>query len=221
MKLNKKIRFLISADGGAASGKSFGSKLIAKKYNFKMLTSGLLYRLVAYKLLSKKRIKSQNNFLKKITKNIKTKDLKNKNLYSAEVTERSYKIAKIKKVRNLLKKYQKEFAKKRLAIIEGRDIGTVIAPNADLKLFFKCSLNVKARRRYKEYLKKNKKVSFYEVKKSIKLRDLTDAKRKISPLRPAKGAIIVDNSKLNKRKLIMKLSKIVEKRIKEKYGKFK
>ena len=218
MKLNKKYRFLIAADGGAGSGKTTGSKMIAKKYNLKLLSSGLLYRLVAYRLLKNKKIGFRNSLLKKITKNISLKDLKNKNLYNPEVTEYSSKISKIKKIRNLLKSYQKNFAKNRHSIIEGRDIVTVVIPNADLKLFFKCSLEIKARRRFNEYRKTNKNISFNEVKKAIKLSDLNDMRRKISPLRPSKGAVIVDTTRKNKRQVLSMLSRILEKKIKEKYG---
>ena len=103
MKLKKNIKLLIAADGGAGSGKTTGSKLISKKYGLKLLTSGLLYRFVAFKLLKNKKIKSKNLFLKKITKNITPKNLDNINLFSKEVTEHAFKIAKVKKIRNLLK----------------------------------------------------------------------------------------------------------------------
>ncbi len=218
MKLNKKIKLLISADGGAGSGKTTASKMLAKKYNLKLLSSGKLYRYVALKLLNKKKIKSQNLFLSKITKNITLKNLKNKNLYNAKVTEHAAKIAKNKKIRFLLKNYQKIFSKNKLCIIEGRDIGTVIIPKADLKLFFKCSLNVKAKRRFAEYRKTSKNILLKDVKKAIKMRDLSDTKRKISPLKPAKDAVIVDTSKVNKKQMLIKLSMIIEKKLKEKYG---
>ena len=218
IKLKNNIRLLIAMDGGASSGKTTGGKLIAKKYGFKLLTSGLLYRFIAYKLLKNKKIKSRNLFLKKITKKITSKDLKNRNLFSSKVTKYTSEIAKIKRIRDLLKSYQINFSKNRLCIIEGRDIGTVVIPKADLKLFFKCSLNTKTKRRFEEYRKTNKKISFNEVKKAIKLRDLNDSKRKISPLKPAKDAVIVDTSKVNKKQMLTKLSKIVEEKLKEKYG---
>ena len=218
MKLKNNIKLLIAADGGAGSGKTTGSKLLAKKYNLKLLSSGILYRHVALKLLNAKKIKSRNLFLKKITKNITLKDLKNRKLYNPEVTEYTSRIAKTKRIRDYLKNYQKNFAKNRLCIIEGRDIGTVIIPKADLKLFFKCSLNIKAKRRFKEYRTTNEKISFNEVKKAIKLRDSIDSKRKISPLKPAKDAVVVDTSKVNKKQMLTKISKIVEKKLKEKYG---
>ena len=220
IKLKNNIRLLIAMDGGASSGKTTGGKLIAKKYGFKLLTSGLLYRFIAYKLLKNKKIKSRNLFLKKITKKITSKDLKNKNLFSNKVTKYTSEIAKIKRIRDLLKSYQINFSKNRLCIIEGRDIGTVVIPKADLKLFFKCSLNTKTKRRFEEYRKTNKKISFNEVKKAIKLRDLNDSKRKISPLKPAKDAVVVDTSKVNKKQMLTKLSKIVEVKLKEKYVRY-
>ena len=218
IKLKNNIRLLIAMDGGASSGKTTGSKLIAKKYGLKLLTSGLLYRFVAYKLLKAKKIKSRNIFLKKITKKITSKNLKNKNLFNLEVTKYTSEISKIKRIRDLLKRYQINFSKNRLCIIDGRDIGTVVIPKADLKLFFKCSLNIKAKRRFEEYRKTNKKISFNEVKKAIKLRDSNDSKRKISPLKPAKDAVIVETSKVNKKQMLTKLSIIIEEKLKEKYG---
>ena len=127
-------------------------------------------------------------------------------------------IAQSKNVRNLLKKYQRNFAQQRLACIEGRDIGTVICPNADIKFFFKCSLNVKAKRRFHEFKKNNKKITLAEVKKALKKRDLMDSKRKISPLRLPLSAYIVDTSKLSKKQMLSKLSEVIEKKLLNKYG---
>ena len=219
MKLNKKIKILIAADGAAGSGKTSATKMLAKKYGFKILSSGILYRFVALKLLNNKKNISNYSFLKKITKKIRSKDLKNKNLYSNKVTEFSSIISKQKLIRKLLKQYQKKFSKNRLAIIEGRDIGSVIVPNADIKLFFKASLNCRAKRRFMEYRKNKNKISFDKVKKTIKIRDLNDTKRKISPLRPSKGCVIVDTTKINKKQVLLKLSKILERKIETKYGK--
>ena len=157
MKLKKKIKIVISADGGAGSGKTTGSRLIAKKFGLELLSSGLLYRYCAYKLLKKNKFRNKKIFLKKIVKKITNKKLKNKNLYNPEVTEYTSTIAKIKFVRDLLRSFQENFAKSGKCILEGRDIGTVILPGAksDLKLFFKCSLNTKAKRRFLEYKKNN------------------------------------------------------------------
>ena len=217
MKLNRKVRLLITCDSGAAAGKTTAAKYLSNKFGLHLLTSGLLYRYVALKLLESKKKTTNIIFLKKITKNINSKLLKNKKLYTPEITEYTSKIAKVRKVRFLLRNYQKKFSKKRLAVMEGRDQG-ILFPNADIKFFFICSLNVAAKRRLIEYRKKNKKISFNEVKKAIKLRDSNDSKRKLSPLKPAKDAVIVNTSKVDKKQMLTKLSKIVEKKIKEKYG---
>jgi len=217
MKLKNSIKFLITCDSGAGAGKTTAAKYLSKKFNLNLLTSGLLYRYLAYKLIKSKKTVDDISFLKKVTKNINSQLLKNNQLYSPKVTEFTSKIAKIKKIRLLLKKYQKKFAGKRLAVLEGRDMG-ILFPHADIKFFFKCSLKVAAKRRFKEFKKTNKKISLKEVENAIKLRNLTDTKRKNSPLRIPKGAVIVDTSKLGKKQMLDKISKIVEEKLFVKYG---
>ena len=218
LKLRKNIRLLVTADGGAASGKTTGAKLISQKYGLNFLSSGLLYRYVGYKLLSKKNIKNKNSYIKSITKNITPNILKNKKLFSPKVTQYAAVIAQSKNIRNLLKKYQRNFSKQKLVCIEGRDIGNVICPDADIKFFFKCSLNIKAKRRFKELKKTNKKITLTEVKKALKKRDLIDTKRKISPLRLPLSAYIVDTSKLSKKQMLDRLSRVIDKKLFDKYG---
>ena len=217
MKLKSNVRLLITCDSGAAAGKTTAAKYLSKKFGLQLLTSGILYRFVALKLLTSKKTTNDDVFLKKITKNISSKWLRNKKLYTPKVTEYTSKISKIRKIRLMLRDHQIKFSKKRLAILEGRDQG-ILFPEADVKFFFKCSLNIAAKRRFKEYRKTNKKISFNEVKKAIKLRDSNDSKRKISPLKPAKDAVIVDTSKVNKKQMLTKLSKIVKEKLQEKYG---
>ena len=217
MKLKNNVRLFITCDSGAGAGKTTASKYLSKKYGLNLLTSGLLYRMVAYKLLASKKTVNDTSFLKKITKNINSKLLNNAKLYSPKVTAYTSKIAKIKKVRLLLKNYQKKFAKKRLVVIEGRDIG-VLFPKSDIKIFFKCSLKIAAKRRFKEFRKRNKNITLKDVKKDLRSRNLADTKRKNSPLRVPKGAIIISTSRLNKKQMFKKVSKIVEKKLKLKYG---
>ena len=217
MKLKNNVRLFITCDSGAGAGKTTASKYLSKQYGLHLLTSGLLYRMVAYKLLASKKTVNDISFLKKITKNINSKLLNNAKLYSPKVTAYTSKIAKIKKVRLLLKNYQKKFAKKRLVVIEGRDIG-VLFPKSDIKIFFKCSLKIAAKRRFKEFRKRNKNITLKDVKKDLRSRNLADTKRKNSPLRVPKGAIIISTSRLNKKQMFKKISKIVEKKLKLKYG---
>ncbi len=218
MKLKKKIRILIACDGAAASGKTTAAKLISKKYKLNFLSSGLLYRYLSYKLLLKKKSLSEIKYIKKITKNITPKKLKNRKLFSQTVVQYASEIAKSKNIRAQLKKYQKNFSNQNHVCIEGRDIASVICPNADIKLFFKCNLTVRAKRRWKEYKKYNSKITLPEVKKALKIRDYSDINRKHSPLRVAKDSIVIDSSKLNKKQTLSKISKIVEKKLFLKYG---
>ncbi len=217
-KLNKKINFKIASDGSSASGKTTGGKLISKKFNMKFLSSGSLYRFCALKIIENNNDYNYH-FIKKIVKSITLKKLQNKKIYSPEVAKLSSIIAKKKFVRSALKSFQVNFIKKsRLVIVEGRDIGSVIMPNADLKLFFTCSVKEKARRRLKEFKKKNTKITLNQVEKSLIQRDKDDTNRKISPLIMSKNAVLVDTTKLSIKQMEIKLSNLVKNSIKEKYG---
>ena len=182
------------------------------------LSSGTLYRFCALKLLENN-YKCNKKFIDKVAKSITLRKLKNKNLYSQEVALLSAIIAKKPYVRKALKDFQKKFIKKsKLVIIEGRDIGTKIMPKADLKFFFTCSIIEKARRRLKEFRKTNKKITLKQVEKALNQRDKEDTRRKISPLIIAKNAVLVDTTKLSINKMEAKLTNLVLKGLKNKYG---
>ena len=219
LKLNKGYKFVVSADGSAASGKTTGAKKISKMYGLKFLSSGLLYRYAGYEILKHK---PQNKylFLKKKINNLNLKKLDKLNLHSSKVSEYTSLIAKEKKIRNILKTFQIKFSKKFNKIcIEGRDIGTVILPKADIKFFFKCDLNTATKRRFKELRKKNSKITFAEVKKAIRIRNNRDIKRKNSPLIRPKDGVIVDTGKLKTISgMLKKMSETIEEKLKNKYG---
>ena len=219
MKLKKHHSLVIAADGSAASGKTTGAKLISKKYGLQFLSSGLLYRYASYQLL-KYKPRNTITFLKKSFNHLSLNKLNNKLLHSPEISAHTSLIAKDQKIRNILKVFQKKFAKKfNKVCIEGRDIGTVILPKADIKFFFKCNLNVAAVRRFKELRKANKHITFTEVKKAMRIRNNLDRKRKNSPLIQAENGVIVQTDKLkNINSMVNKMSDIIEQRIKEKYG---
>ena len=219
MKLKKYHKLIIAADGSAASGKTTGAKKISEKYGMQFLSSGLLYRYASLQLL-KNKPKNKINFLKKCFKNLSLKKLDNRNLHSPEISAYASIIAKEKKIRIILKNFQKKFTKKHNKVcIEGRDIGTVILPNADIKFFFKCNLDVAAKRRFKELRKSNSKIELVDVKKAMRTRNNLDKKRKNSPLIQAENAVIVQTDKLkNIAGMLKKMSVIIEKKIKDKYG---
>jgi len=219
LKLKKHHKLVIAADGSAASGKTTGAKKISKKYGLKFLSSGLLYRFASHQILEYKP-KNKIAFLKKKFRKLNLKKLNNINLHSTKISEHTSIIAKEKKIRLILKSFQKKFSKKfNKVCIEGRDIGTVILPKADIKFFFKCDLNTAAKRRFKELKKKNKKIKFQTVKKQLQIRNFRDVSRKNSPLLKSPDAVIVDTGKLRKiPQMMKKMSEVVEGKIKSKYG---
>ena len=181
-----------------------------KKYNLKFLSSGLLYRYASY-LILKKKPKNRINFLKNKFKNLNYKKLYKLNLHSQKISESSAKIAKINKIRNILKKYQLDFAKKyKNCCIEGRDISTKILPNSDVKFFFICNLDVASKRRYKELKKDNPYLKLKDVKKALRIRNISDIKRKNSPLLKHRDSVVIDTGKLSKQAMLKKMSKHLE-----------
>ena len=210
--MKKKIKSIqISCDGGAATGKSTGAKMISKKYNLKFLSSGLLYRYASYIIL-KNEPKNMISFLNKKFKNLNYKKLDTLNLQTQKISQHSSTIAKVRKVRDILKSYQVKFSKKnKNCCIEGRDISTKILPNSDLKFFFKCKIDIAAKRRYKDLKKRNTNIKLKDVKKALRIRNLLDTKRKNSPLLKHRDSIEIDTGKLNKQTMMAKMSKHIDK----------
>ena len=219
MKLKRNHKLIIAADGAAASGKTTGAKLISRKYGLKFLSSGLLYRYASYAIL-KNKPKNEHIFLKKIFKKLNLSKLNRINLHSQKISDHTSLIAKKSKIRNILKDFQTRFSKKYNKVcIEGRDIGTVILPKADIKFFFVCDLNIASKRRFKELKKTNRHIKLNDVKKGIKIRNNRDRFRKNSPLIQSKDAVIVRTDKLkNVAGMIKKLSSDINRKIKDKYG---
>ena len=223
MKLKKtnKRELRVAFDGFSASGKSLGAKLISKRYSLKLINSGLLYRFAAFLILKNKPNK-KIPFLKKEFARLNYQYLSSLNLHSEEISSYSSIIAKQKKVRLILKEYQKKFAKKfnRIAI-EGRDISTKILndnPRYDISFFFKCNLNTAAYRRWKDLKTSNKQITLNEVKKSLKQRNKLDLSRRFSPLIQSKDSIIIRTDILNKKAMVAKMSMEIEKKLLLKYG---
>jgi len=208
----------ISCDGGAATGKSTGARMIAKKYKLKFLSSGLLYRYASF-LILKFRPRNKLLFLKKNFEKLNYNRLEKINLHKPAISEYSSIIAKNNKIRKILKKYQINFSKKNIkCCIEGRDISTKILPNSDLKFYFKCNLAVAAKRRFKELKKFEPNIKLKDVKKALKTRNNLDTNRKHSPLLKHRNSVEIDTGKLNKQAMLKKMSINVEKVLLKKYG---
>ncbi len=207
-----KLRNLIIAcDGEAASGKSTGAKLLSKKYNLLLINSGLFYR-YSSKLVLKHKPKNIIKFLKKRLKQISYNQISRQNLHSQEISNYVGILAKNKNVREIINQLQMKIIRANNRIcVEGRDIASKILaknPKYHLAFYFKCSLEVAA---YRRWLDLKKSVPLKEVKKSLKIRTYLDKKRKNSPLIKVKDAILVRSDRLNKKEVLAKMSKAVEK----------
>ncbi len=212
---NKHLK--ISCDGGAATGKSTGAKMISKKYKLKFLSSGLLYRYAAY-LILKYKPKKKINFLAKKFKKLNYKNVEKINLHTQNISEVSAKIAKINNIRNVLKRYQLRFSKlNKRCCIEGRDISTKILPDSDIKFYFICNLNTASKRRFRELKKNNPKLKLNEVKIALKARNISDTRRKNSPLLRHRDSVVIDTGKLSKKSMLKKMSKYVERVLENKH----
>jgi len=216
MKLKKKIK--VAIDSPAASGAGTQAKLISEYYNLFYLDTGKIYRLIA-NLKLKNSKKFTHLYIKKKIKNLKIKDLQNKELLSDEVGICASTIAKNKKIRNLVHNFQVKSAyhppkKYNGSCLDGRDITYKIIPDANFKFFITANIKTRALRRYKELKQLKKKISFNEVLKSIKKRDKSDYNRKISPLKKTADSILINTTNLTKRACFLKIKKIMDSKIK-------
>ena len=218
---SKKIKLRLALDGFSASGKSLAAKLISKKFKLNLLNSGLLYRYAAF-LILKNKPKKKISFLRNKFLNLNYKHISSLNLHSEKISIYASIIAKHKKIRLILKDYQKKFAMKfdRIAI-EGRDISTKILnknPRYDLSFFFTCNLNTAALRRWRDLKATNKTITLNQVKKSLKKRNQLDVNRRFSPLIQSKDSIVIHTDILNKKEMVDKMSKEIKKKLLLKYG---
>ena len=194
-------KIIITIDGPAASGKGRIAKYIAKRYNFFHIDSGLLYRKIAKLLFDNKiDIKSIKQIKQFLAKNKKLSLRNNKNLRNEQIGKASSIIAKMNLVRDYVNKqqilYTTQKTHKKGFVIDGRDIGSVVFKNADLKLFIEVNPIVRAKRRHKQLIDLGEKSIYAEILKEIKLRDRQDIIRLNSPLVVPKGAHIINNSGL-------------------------
>ena len=208
MKNFKKL--IIACDGESASGKSTAAKLIAKKYKLLLVNSGLLYR-YGSKLVIIHKPKNLVYFLKKRFKKISYKTIAKQNLHSEKISNHVAILAKDRKVREIVNKFQKKIIKRNKRIcVEGRDIASKILaknPKYDLAFYFKCNIKVAS---YRRWLDVKKKVSLKDVKRSLSKRTTMDKKRKNSPLVKVKDAILIRTDKLNKKQVLLKMSKYIQ-----------
>ena len=205
---------IITIDGPASVGKSTLAKKLSKKLKAPVLYSGKLYRALALEII-KRKIKYNNTeeVLKCITR-IDLDNLRSAELYSSEVDKISSIISAEKQVRNKLIKFQRSFPKKygnniKFVIIEGRDIGTIIFPKANYKIFLWAASEIRAKRRYEQLRKNGKNVSFSKIFSEINIRDQKDITRKIAPLMPAANSVLLDTTYIDIEQTFNAIKKLI------------
>lgn len=213
---------IVAIDGPAGSGKSTIAKLVAKKFNFTYIDTGAMYRMITLYLLENKISFDNLDKIQKILNEINL-DMKEDKFFLNNVdvslkireeiiNENVSKVASIKAVRENLVNLQRKIASDKNVILDGRDIGTVVFPNAQVKIFLVASAEERARRRYNEFMEKKIEITYDEVLKSLKERDHLDSTRKESPLVKASDALELDTTNLKIDEVVNFISNEIEKR---------
>lgn len=221
------MSFVVAIDGTAGSGKGTVAKLLAEKYNLCNIDTGATYRCLSLAVLENNvDIKNKESIIKileDIDINIKGTnsnpvfllngiDVSDK-IRSKEVTQIVSQISSIPEVRIKLVDLQRKLAKNKNVILDGRDIGTYVFPNADVKIYLDASVEKRAERRFAENLEKGIETSFEEVLENIRMRDKQDMEKQIGALKIADDAIVVDTSNLSIEEVVLKISKIIEEKL--------
>ena len=208
-------KIIIAIDGPAASGKSTVAKEVAKALNYIYIDSGAMYRALTLKALNEKIDVYDEKSLVLMTKNAKI-ELINGRIYldgkdvsetirSIEVTNNVSTVCSYEGVREEMVNLQKEYGKLGGIVMDGRDIGTTVFPNAELKIFQTASVEQRANRSFMENVRKGISCDLETLKKEIELRDYKDSTRTISPLREAHDAIVLDTSNLTPEEVVNKI----------------
>lgn len=215
----------IAIDGPAGAGKSSIAKLVAKKLSFVYVDTGAMFRTVAYYFLSQGKDPSDTEMVteecEKISISIEYKDGAqhifldgtdvSTEIRQEEVGKNASVVAKNPAVRNRLLALQRQMAEKQDVIMDGRDIGTVVLPDAQVKIYLTASASVRAERRYKELVEKGETCNLKKIEEDIIARDEQDMNREIAPLKQAEDAVLVDSSYMTIEEVVDKIIEIVEK----------
>ena len=216
------MSFIVAIDGPAGSGKGTVAKLISKDLSFINIDTGATFRCVALAMLQKNIKKEEEKEIEKILKNIKidmkadgtillNNEVVTDRIRENDVNELVSPISTIKIVREKLLEIQRNIASGKNVVMEGRDIGTVVFPEADVKIYLDASAEERARRRLKQNKEKGIESSYEEVLQNIKDRDKRDSSREIAPLKKAEDAILIDSTNLEINEVVKAIEEIIEK----------
>ena len=222
--MSKKI--IIAIDGWSSCGKSTLAKELAKELGYLYVDSGAMYRAITLYFLRNHVDWTDKNEVKNALKEISLEFVYNEKSQQSEmhlneenveyvirdlvVAEKVSDVAAIKEVRKFAVEQQQVMGKKKGVIMDGRDIGTVVFPKAELKIFLTADNAVRVERRFKELFEKNPNITIEEIKANLEMRDYIDSNREESPLRQAKDAILVDNTNLTAKETEQKVMKLVK-----------
>ena len=219
--------FNVAIDGPAGAGKSTIAKAAAKELGFIYVDTGALYRAIAYNAVTKGVIDDTQKIIDMLTgTNVELKyvdgvqavylngDDVSAYIRTPEISMGASKVSAIPQVREFLLNLQRDIAQKNNVIMDGRDIATVVLPNADVKIFLFASPECRAQRRYKELMEKGEDVTLEDVLADVNQRDYQDSHREIAPLKPSEDSVMADTSKLNLEESIQLIIDIIRERIK-------
>ena len=213
------MTFIVAIDGSAGSGKGTIARGISKKFNFSYFDTGIIYRGLALKTLNK--YGEDFTDLNAISEayNFDINSVNESEIRNPVIDKYSSIIAAIPDVRRIVIGIQRGFKEQikdhKGIVVDGRDIGTIIFPNANLKLFISASLEERAKRRFSDFLEKNQKISYNEVIKQLQKRDQRDKERSVAPLVAAKDAHLIDTTGINIEDTLDIVSSLVIKKLKD------
>lgn len=224
--MEKKIK--ITIDGPAASGKSTAARLVAQKLGYLYVDTGAMYRAFTLAIIQKKIDMTDKysiiELAKKIEINLVTTENGTKTFLNGNDVTEEIRLPLVNKIISIISSYpeirevmvnkQRELANDGGVVMDGRDIGTAVLPNAEVKIYLDASLDERANRRYKELKEKGVNINFEEVKSEILHRDKIDSSRQVSPLKPADDAFIIDTSDLKiydqVRQILEKVNEVIQ-----------
>ena len=222
------MSFIVAIDGPAGTGKGTMADILSKKYNLLNIDTGAMYRCVTLEMLNKNIKLDDEEKIEEMLKTIKIEmNHEKKKVYlngedvtqkirSTEVSKYVSLVSSIKSIRIAMAGLQRKMAHGKDVIMEGRDIGTVIFPTADVKIYLDASVEVRAQRRFKQNQAKGIDMPYEEVLDNIKKRDKNDMEKEMGALKVAPGATVIDGSNMTIKQVENSISKIIDKKLKEK-----
>ena len=209
------MKFTVAIDGPAAAGKGTISKAVAAKFGFAYLDSGLLYRATGVKALEIGRGVIDPAVAARLAGNLSQTDLDRDDLRTSMAGQAASKVAALPEVRAALLEFQKTYARREGgAVLDGRDIGTVICPEAEVKIYVTASDEIRAARRHKELVQAKPELTVTQVLSDLRARDERDAARDVSPMKPADDALLLDTSTLSIEEAVQQAITAIQARLK-------